>query len=308
MGIGTRTKKVDTSLEASNIFWGRGQCRTTTFVADIAGSLSGEYFDLNTIDPDGNEKEYYVLLEGSTPPVDPAPAGKTKISVSYTDGDSAATIAGLYVTALASVEVFKVDNGDGTVTVENWYAGSITAEDYTNASSLTLTVDSAGFGGFLGATSDAISFSFETTSVEITADQFGGSIVDEIITGSNASVSANLLEMNDERWEFIFGKGVGDIVEGSSSNVVGLGESKLFANLNDQDGRLTLHPKRLPGTDRSADWVFWRSAPIPSETSFSGTEPQTLAVEFKAFLDSAIDKKVNLVARGDWTQQSDLYV
>lgn len=307
MAVGTRTQRIDAKLEAANVYWGRGECRNVLFVDDMAGDQSGKYFDLNVIEGDGSEKAYYVLLSDGTA-VDPMPAGKTKIEVVYTSGDSATTIASLYVTALANVECFVEDKNDGSVDVENWYPGSVSTEDYSNAVGLTKTVEQAGFGGFIGKTSDAISLSMETSTVEIVSDQTGGLLGDEVLLGNASTITANILEMTADRWKSLLGRAAGDFVEGSSSDVVGLGESKLFQNLSSYDGLLILHPIRLGANDRSADWVFWRSVPLVQETSFSGTEPQTLSVEFKAYLDSRINTKVNLAARGDWTQQSDLFV
>lgn len=306
MAVGTRTQRIDAKLEAANVYWGRGECRNVLFADDMAGSQSGDYFDLNVLLGDGSEKKYYVLIDNGTA-VDPAPAGKTKITVSITNGDSKETIASAFVTALASVEVFKEDKGNGSVDVENWYPGSITTEDYANAPDLTRTSEQVGFGGFMGKTSDAISLNMEVNTVEIKSNQTGELLGDDVMVGSSSSISASILEMTADRWKSLVGRGAGDFVEGSSSDVVGMGESKLFNNLSSYDGMLILHPIRLEANDRSADWVFWRSVPLVSETSFSGTEPQTLAVEFKAYLDSRINSKVNLAARGDWTQQADLF-
>ena len=104
--------KSDIKLEAVNVYWGTEKFQNVTFVDDSSGSLTDEYFDINTIGSDlETETKYYVLFSGTTPAVDPAPTGKTKIEVTYADDDTAATIAGLFVTALAAVDVTATQDG-----------------------------------------------------------------------------------------------------------------------------------------------------------------------------------------------------
>lgn len=60
-------------------------------VADVADSLNGDYFTINS---GKDETEYYVWYKTSGGPVsDPAPAGKTGIRVNITTGDSANIVA-----------------------------------------------------------------------------------------------------------------------------------------------------------------------------------------------------------------------
>ena len=52
------SSKNDIKLEAVSVKWGREECRKVTFVDDVAGSLTDEYFDLNTLDEDQVETNY----------------------------------------------------------------------------------------------------------------------------------------------------------------------------------------------------------------------------------------------------------
>jgi hypothetical protein len=63
----TSTQTSDIQIAAATVKWGREECRKVTFVDDVAGSLTDEYFDLNVLDEDQVETAYYVLLSGTTP-------------------------------------------------------------------------------------------------------------------------------------------------------------------------------------------------------------------------------------------------
>lgn len=297
------SSKNDIKLEAVSVKWGREECRKVTFVDDVAGSLTDEYFDLNTLDEDQVETNYYVLLSGTTPAVDPAPVGKTKIEVSYTDGDSATVIAGLYVTALAAINV-NVSQSGAEVIVENKDIGTTTLEVNTNAPSLTFEVLSLGLGGSLGATSEGGSnLTIETQSVELRSDQTGQIVLGEIYTGSTASVDMSLIEMTKARWETIIGSVTGDVfTPPGGTRLVGQGTSRLYKNLFDLGGKLILHPIRLLATDKTEDITFWKSAPKPASVSYSGQDIQGMEVTFVAYNDSSKPAEISLWSQGDYTQ------
>lgn len=298
--------KTDIKLEAVNVVWGREECRKVTFVDDVAGSLTDEYFDLNVLASDyTTETEYYVLLGGTTPPVDPAPAGKTKIDVTYVDGDSAADIVAIYVLALAAIGV-NVSQSGAEVIVENAFIGAVTVEVNTNAPSLTFELLNAGLGGDLGATAQGGStLNTETQAVELKSDQTGELVLGEIYTGSLASVDLSLIEMTKERWETVVGSVTGDeFLPSGGTRLVGYGTSRLYSNLFDLGGKLILTPIRLVGTgDKTEDIVFWKSAPKPASINYSGTDVQGMEISFVAYNDESKPSEISLFAQGDWTQE-----
>ena len=291
-------------LEAANLYWGREACRQVTFVDDVAGSLSGEYFYIDAKDIDGNSTEYYVLLEGSTPPVDPAPAGKTKISVSYTDNDTAATIAGLAQVAIDAIDGFNASvESSVQVHVENKYIGEAVDGDRSNAPSLSFS-DDLGIGGFLGKTSEGIELAIETQSTEIQANQTGLLVTDEIFQGQTASLTAAFLELTKERLKSIIAGAVGDTYTPSGgTEMIGGGDSRIFESLKQVGGgKLILNPIRLGSADRSEDVVFWISSPKPESINYSGTDVQVLNCTFTAYLDESKPSAIRLYAFGDWSQ------
>lgn len=296
--------KTDIKLEAVNVFWGTEQCTTVTFVDDVAGSLTDEYFDINVIGSDlETETQYYVNLEGSGLFSDPnQTSGKTKISLSYTDGDDAATLAGLLATALAAIDVNATATGD-SVTIENKYIGKTTTEDYSGAPSLTFVVDQASKGGSLGATAQGGStLNMEAQSVDLVSDQTGSIILGQIYTGSAASIDMSLIEMTKERWETVVGSVTGDThTPSGGTRLVGYGESRLYQNLFDLGGKLILRPISK-GADKSEDVIFWKSAPLPSSISYSGQDIQGMEVSFVAYNDKSKPDAISLFAQGDWDQ------
>lgn len=301
--MGSSTKKVTARLEAVNVSWGRRQCRTVTTIENAADVLDGKYLPLNYISA-GAEVQGYIWFDSDGGAVDPAPTGLTLIgAVSISSGDSAAAVAAAIKTTIDANANFKDATVSGSVvTIENLNVGAITAETDTDSTGFTLAVLVSGIGGDLGATEGGIVLSTETTSVEIRADQFGELLLDEVITGNAASVEMSLLEMTPARWAVIVGGVVGDNLQGGSSEVTGIGESKLYQNLTDLSGELILNPVRLGSADRSSDIALWNCAPLPSSINFSGTETQKMEVTFKAYLDSTKDTKINLMMFGDHTQ------
>ena len=299
-----RTTTQPIKLEAANLYWGREACRQVTLVDDVAGSLSGEYFFIDAKDIDGVSTEYYVLLEGTTPPSDPAPAGKTKISVSYSDDDSAATIAGLIQVAVDAVEGFKAEVVSGSqVHIENNYIGEVVDGDRSNAPSLSFSDDS-GIGGFLGKTSEGIELAIETQSTEIQANQTGLLVTDEIFQGQTASLTAGFIELTKERLKSIIGGAVGgSYTPSGGTELTGGGDSRLFQSLKQVGGgKLILNPIRLGSSDRSEDVIFWISSPKPESINYSGTDVQVLNCTFTAYLDESKPSAIRLYAFGDWSQ------
>jgi hypothetical protein len=287
-----------------NYFFGARQCRSITFVDDVAGSLNGYYFDLNAIKEDYVEQSFYVFLTNGTA-VDPALPNKLKIEVTIADNDTAATIKGLVKAAIDSIAVgnpFITYDGDllDTLEIENRFLGETTAEDFTNAPLFTYTLNSEGFGGELGAVaSGGSTLSTGQELVDIQSDQTGAIVLNQIITGGSITLEIPLIEMNTANWERLVGKVFGDIEDVNGSELVGYGTSKLYTSSFDYAGQLVGHPVRKPLTDRSEDIVFWKTAPVLNSLNYSGTDIQQADLSFTALRDTTKPETINQFARGD---------
>lgn len=297
-----KTQEQEIFYEASKVYWGKEECREITFVDDVAGSLTDEYFDLNALDQAGVETSYYVLFSGDTPATDPAPAGKTKIEVTYADDDSAAVIAGLAQVAIDAVVGFNASVSGDVLHVENSEIGAVTEEINTNAPSFTF-VTYSGLGGYLGRTSEGIEIAMETTVGEILSNQTSSILLDEIVQGQTASCTAAFIELSKERLETLIAGSVGDtFTPASGTKLIGGGVSRLSSSMRSSGGKLILHPIRLADSDRSRDFIFWLSAPKPESINYSGTDIQALNCTFTAYLDDSKPESINLYAIGDWKQ------
>lgn len=294
-------------LEAAEVYFGASACRSWQFAADVGGATHGETLDLNIINEEGVEVLGYVYMsDGAT--VDPAPAGKTLVAeIVYADGSDGPTRAAALVTALDGLATpilgyYKLQaTGSDTVLIDNAYPGAITAEAQGGASAVTEAELRAGFGGLLGPTKSALGVATETTLFNITSNQTGELILDQVIQGTNITVSADFLDFSQTNKEILIGNGVGNIIDDGGTNIVGIGESKLFQNVSDIGGRLILHPIRLNRTDRSADLVVWNTLAQLEEIPYDGTDTQAVSVTFTANLDQGKDDRVNLGVFGsEW--------
>lgn len=297
MAITTQKKQI--TLEAAKATWGKAHCRKVTTAADIAGQLGGTYFELNRTNALLVEVPEYVWFDVDDTDIDPAVSGKTGIEVDISSGDSAAVIAAAIKAALTN---YKVSLSGAELTIENRFIGAITAE--SNATSgFTLEVLASGLSVELGATEGAIELALEGSFVDITSNQTGGLILDQIFQGSKATVSMNVLEVSKANFDALVGEVVGDnLTPVAGTKLSGYGESRLFKSMFDLGGTLILHPIRLEDADKSADYVFWKTAPKPESLNFDGTAAQVMAITFESYLDPTTNKKINLFARGDWSQ------
>lgn len=295
----TTQRRIDAQLEASDVTWGRAACREIEFVADVADSLDDVFIQIDGYDAAGT-KTRYAIGKGT----DPAIAGTTFVPVTFATAATAAEVAAAFKTAIDGISGgnFKTSLAGTVLTVTNRFIGA-TDEDM-GTSGFTYTLGLAGVRVELGKTSDAISIALEVSVLDITSNQTGGIIATQVFQGASASLSGTFIEINKERFDALVGSVTGDTVTPmAGTSVTGFGESKLFQALDVLGGQMILHPIRLPASDRSADYIFWKSAPLVNSISFDGTAPQGMEIEFNAYLDPSKDAKINLFARGDWSQE-----
>lgn len=300
----TTTRRIDAQLEAAEARWGKQHCRTWTTVANTANALEDTYLDLNVIGYDFLEDKYIVWFNGGTGSA-PSVTGATNIEVTITTGDTTAAVAAAIKTAIDAANVPAIVSvSSGVVTITNQVQGAITAETDSGSTGFSLEVGTVGFSVELGATSGPIELSLNTETVPITSNQSGSLIGSEIYTGSSAEITLSLIEITKARFDTLIGEVTGDSVTPSGgTKVAGFGESRLFQALDELGGQLILHPIRLADSDKSADVIFWRSAPKIDALNFDGSAPQEMSVTFTAYLDRSYNTSINLFAKGDWTQK-----
>lgn len=296
----TSTKKTEQVLEAMDWYFGARQCRKVTFANDTLGDQTDSYFDLNSITEGYLAESFYVLLSGTTPAVDPAPAGKTKIEVAYTDGDDAATIAALFKASVELVADVKVVLTGGVAVVENTFLGEVEVEDYAQAADLVSELLIVGFGGSIGAIAQG-GGSLQTSQEleDIKSDSTGEIVLDQIMKGSSVSLDITLAEMTKDNWENLVGAGYGDKEVVGLDTLTGFGTSKLYKSAFDFSGMLVGHPIRKDNTDRASDIVLWKCLGNLNTVQYSGSEVQGGEFSFTALKDGSKPTSINLFARGD---------
>lgn len=285
------------TLDPMDIVWGSREKSTIQTVADVAGDLSGTHFLLASA---RDVIKYYVLLDNGSA-LDPAPAGRTKITVLYADNDDADTIAGFLNTALDALIDFNSSVSTDTVTLENSEPGKSEAVTEVD-STFTFTQILASKGRDLGGTQGGIEISPETNLVDVQADQTGEQTLDQIINASNLTFSMTLLELTKENFELLLGEVAGELFTVNSKTVVGFGESKRFKNMS--QFALEMRMKPVGATDNDQNWHFWKVYPVLDSIAYSGSDLSNMSVTWRALRDITKDTKINMFIRGDGTKIS----
>lgn len=294
-------------LSAADVSWGTRECYTVK-VNDLAADLDGEHFLIDALSSNfGSNVEYYAWFSDGVA-ADPAPAGKTSITLDISGDTSEADVAATMVSTFEAHPNFRAkldpaDSSNQTVIIEAEFKGAVTNQAADVDSLVTITRQREGLGGDLGKTSGGVEISLETQSAQILSDQTGQLVLDEFYTGQTAEVTVSLLEMTPERFKTVVGSVTGDsYTPGGGTELTGFGESRLYSSFFDLGGELVLHPSRFAASDKSRDVTLFKSVPKPASLNFSGEDPQVLEVTFTALLDSEVQDSINLLAFGDSSQ------
>lgn len=292
------TKTSNQELDARNWYFGGRHIRKITFVDDASGSLRTESVDLNTIDENYEEKKFVVWFNDGGALAPTVDADQILIEVSYTTDDAAATIAGLFKTAVELVADVFVDVAGDAATVENKFLGKISVEQITPA--LTTELCDLGFGGNIGAiATGGASLTTEQSLEDILSDQTGDIIIDQIMKGSSVSLDMTLAEMTVENWQNLVGEGFGDKLEVMGKTLTGYGTSKLYNSSFDFAGMLVGHKINAAASDRDRDVCIWKCVGNLNSINYSGSEVQGGEFSFQALKDNSKDSKIDLFMFGD---------
>lgn len=299
--MATTTNASNQVLEAMVWRYGRRECRSVTFVDDVASSLEDEYFELNLVDEDYQPDLYYVWLDAGTG-TDPALSGRTGIQVVYTPNDTKETLATLTAAAIAvaTAPCKTEDLGDGELQMENIFLSSVAVEDYSNAPSLTKNVLQLGTGGAqLICAQGGATFTTEQSLEDILRDDEGDIIQDQIIKGQAVSGELQVAEMTTANFELLVATGFGAAHTEGSDDLQGYGTSKVYQSSFTYASQLVGHPKRLPSSDRSADVCIWKAVANMSDVNYDGSAVQVGSFTFQALPDRNKPSAINIWARGD---------
>lgn len=284
---------IQSKLDPRNVWFGRNETYCVETVADVAGSLDAKYFTLE--DAQGNG--FYIWFDVDGGSVDPAPAGRTGIEVDISTGDSANAVAAAMEAALdASTDFYSaVNKNQVVIAVKEFGEVANAAADVDTG----FTIEQIAIGSLesLGKTSGPISFSKTISTVDVTADQTGEILQDQLISGFEVSMSASFLELTNTRLIDIVGRGEGGLCDGAGTDVWGYGSDKIGAS------RLNLGGSLLLLSDKGEEpVVIWKTVPDLTSLNYSGVEQQVGEIEFAAYIDESKKDEVNIMAVGDYLQ------
>lgn len=141
-------------------------------------------------------------------------------------------------------------------------------------------------GDDLGFTKGGVEVTLATTSYKITVDQFGGTEVNEYITGRTAMVKVPLAETSLDRLQVAIPGSliITDATTPSKKKLQGL--TSIGTSLRTLADELILHPKPLPSNDKTQDFILPTASPKGDLTfSFKHDEERVYNVEFTGYPD-----------------------
>jgi len=285
---------IQSKLDPRNVWFGRNESYCVETVADSAGSLGGTYFTFEDVQGDS----FYAWFDVDGGSVDPAPGG-TGIEVDITSGASANAVAAALDAAFDGNTQFYAESNKNQVTLVVKELGEVAngIADGAAPTGFTFTTLLSGSLEELGKTSAPIVFSQETTSLEITADQTGEILQDELITGYSVTVSSSFQELTFQRLIDIIGGGEGGTA--GSPEGWGYGSEKVGTS------RFSLAGSLLLLSDKGEEpLTVWKTVADLSSLNFSGVEQQVSELEFRAYIDESKVDAVNICFNGDYTQDA----
>lgn len=284
-------------IEPVNVYWQDFHEFLVTAVADSSDSLDGTYFTFD--DPTTG---YYVWFNSSVGvAADPAPAGRTGITVAYDPNDSAATIAGLIQAAVDANGNWQASVSGSDVTITAIAIGERGAAPADVDSGMTITECTIGGDQDLGLLDGDVETTFEETLFEVTAHQYGVTKLADLQQGVSATVALTLKESDSTKLKQMFAKAAGGThTPAGGTELYGWGTSNQGANTYSKARRLVLKP--VGASDDSGNLTFWKAYPMPGSLVFSGENPKTLSVEFKIYRDETKPDAIEYFAFGDQTQ------
>jgi hypothetical protein len=246
---------------------------------------------------------YYAWFDENSTDTDPTPAGLTAIAVDYGAGASASTIATALQVAIDAVSGFTATVSGTVVTVIRDNDGECTDATIGDAAQITLTKCQDGKDIDLGLLQGDVEVAFEETTLELTAHSSGTTLLADLRQGVNATVSLTLQESDNTLRKAMFtGSAGGAFTPSGGTELFGWGSLKQGLNTIVDAGRLIFHPVAAQSSDYTRDLCFWKAYPKISSITFSGENPEVMAIEFNCYLDSSRPEGINLFSVGNHTQ------
>lgn len=291
-------KQENIRLEPVNAYWSVQQLTKIIALADVAGSLSGSYFDVHG--------KYRFWLDADNLGSAPAPGGLTLVEVDYSADDTAATIAAAIVAEAALLADLNasVDPTDSAIFyIQEKEVDAVAANSVDGDSGFTITTERTGADLPLGFLDGDVSFGLAVDMLDDASHQTGTQIVNSFITGKNLeNITVTMKESDAVKLKQILEVTGQEFTPPGGTAISGWGRSGNFGSILADCRKLVLHPVRKPENELDGDFCFWRAYPMLSNINFSGESTRSLEVEFKLLPDGLLDERVELFVQGDHTQ------
>lgn len=259
--------------------------------------LAGKYFLFYN---DAGTKYKAWFYDGVA--TEPTVASTTAIAIDISAATSAANIATALKTDIDATAAAKYTGTiSNSTTVKFVYddTSKVSAPENGNAGALIeLTRVQIGGSIDLGLLDGDVTLDPTVDSTDITAHQTGTSIIGQTVTNVGAKISLTLKEYSPSKYRDLF-EALGGKV--STTSVTGFGSSLVGTNKILTAKRLVLHPVKNAAADLTEDYTVWKAVPELGSITFSGEKPNTLPLDFTAYIDDDKDSKINVFAFGDIT-------
>jgi hypothetical protein len=258
-------------------------------------SLAGKYFVISN----AAGTRYKVWFDDGVA-TEPTVASTTALDVDISAATTAAQIATALDTAIEAVSAAGYTGTiSGGTTVKFIYddVSKVNApEQGTAGLDLQLTRVQIGGSIDLGLLDGDVTFDPTVEVLDVTASQTGSVVLSQLITSVGGTVSLTLKEYSPSRYREIY-EAIGGKV--ATTNIVGFGSEMIGKNLLATAKRLVLHPVYKAANDLTEDYTIFKAVPDLGAITFSGENPNTLPLEFTAFIDDSQNSAVNVWAFGD---------
>lgn len=163
----------------------------------------------------------------------------------------------------------------------------------TNFSNLEMGPCLVSFKGEdLGLTKGGVEVDFATEISNVTADQFGDTIINQYIRGRSVKVKVPLAENDIEKFADVF-PGVSLVVNGANKKLIV--KASVGTSLRALAGPLVLHPKERATGDKSRDLTI-PLAMAKGDMSFAykHDDQRVFMLEFEGYVDLTTDELFTL--------------
>jgi hypothetical protein len=137
-------------------------------------------------------------------------------------------------------------------------------------------------GTDLGLTQGGVQVQFGTTTKPVKADQYGESVIDNVIDGRTIKVTVPMAERDLTKLVAVF---PGSTLVGTTTKRLEI-NAAVGTSLRALAGELVLHPHDRPSTDKSADLTVPLAMCAGSlNFTYESGKQRVYAVEFEGFVD-----------------------